>query len=70
MDFYSALFVIVVLAGIQFDNALGFGDGNWMGKYYQILLIDGWIEVVIQDFADLRLVGIPSEVNAPSKGNL
>ena len=34
MDFYAALFVVVELEWIEFDNALRFGDGNEMGKYY------------------------------------
>jgi len=28
MDFYAALFVVIVLEGGEFDNTLGFGGGS------------------------------------------
>lgn len=44
-DFYAALFVVIKLEGIEFDNALGVGDGHQMSniihnKISQLVLVN------------------------------
>lgn len=43
MDFYAALLVVVVLEGVEFDHALGFGGGHQVGNIIHNTASQSWL---------------------------
>ena len=61
MNFYAALLVVVVLEGVEFDHALGVGDGHQVGNIIHNTASQSWLgyrhyelKIPTADFAATR----------------